>query len=92
MEPIKVKTEFPIIRNGNTVCPFCGDVCFETVGSETSCAADSVHVYIGFHCANGCCCELHLVSEEGELHPHCVLRGVHEELGHKGVSERLASC
>jgi hypothetical protein len=87
MEIITTKNGFPNIHGGSTICPFCGDVCFETVGSDTSCAADSVHVSIGFHCMNGCCWELHLVSEEGELHPHCVLRGVHGELRRQDVDE-----
>jgi hypothetical protein len=87
MEIVTTRNGFPDIHGGHTICPFCGDVCCETVDSATSCAADSVHVSIGFHCANGCCWELHLVSEEGELYPHCVLRGVHEELRRQDVDE-----
>ncbi len=87
MESTTTKMGFPEVDGGETICPFCGDVCFETVGAGTSCVADSVHVSIGFHCANGCCWELHLVSEEGDLYPHCVLRGIHEELWPQGVIE-----
>lgn len=91
MRTTTIKNGFPDVNGSDTICPFCGDVCFETVGADTSCASDLVHVSIGFHCMRGCCWELHIVSEEGELHPHCVLRGVHEELRPQGFAEAPAS-
>ncbi len=92
MEATNTKNGFPDVNGSDTICPFCGDVCYETVGASTSCVADSVQVSIGFHCLSGCCWELHIVSEEGDLYPHCVLRGVHEELRQQDAHESLANC
>jgi hypothetical protein len=80
MEIITTKQGFPKVRGSDTICPFCSDVCHETVGASTSCAPDSVHASIGFHCMNGCCWQLHVVSEGGDLEAHCVLTSIHEEL------------
>jgi hypothetical protein len=91
MQVTTTKNGFPNVHGSGTVCPFCGDVCYETVGADTSCATDSVHVSIGFHCMSGCCWELHIVSEEGDLYPHCVLRDVHEELRPQSIIEAPAS-
>lgn len=92
MESSKTKNGFPNIRGGNTVCPFCGDICHETVDATSRYAFDSVHTSIGFHCMDGCCWELHIVSEEGTLQAHCVLMGIHEELRRQHVSEDHVSC
>jgi hypothetical protein len=80
MEVARTKNGFPDVQGGITVCPFCGDLCHQTVDATTRYAPDSVHTSIGFHCMSGCCWELHIVSEEGDLEPHCVLIGIHEEL------------
>jgi len=88
----RTKHGFPDVQGDNTVCPFCGDVCHQTVDGSSSYAPDSVSVSIGFHCMNGCCWELHIGSEEGNLQAHCVLMEIHEELRKERHGENVMSC
>jgi hypothetical protein len=93
MEVPATQPGLPEIHRNHTVCPFCGDVCHETVdGASSSFARASVHTSIGFHCMSGCSWELHIVSEEGNLEAHCVLMGIHEELREQRSSQTIASC
>jgi hypothetical protein len=87
MKLVRIRNGFPRVQDGITNCPCCGDVCHETVGASSNCAPDSVRVSINFHCISGCCWELHIVSEEGDLEAHCVLMGIHEELREQRHSE-----
>ncbi len=84
---VRIKCGFPRVQDGSTICPFCGDVCHETVDARSGYAPDSVHTSIGLHCMSGCCWELHIVSEEGNLNAHCELMGIHEELREQRHSE-----
>jgi hypothetical protein len=92
MEVPTTKPGFPDTHRNHTVCPFCGDVCHETVDASSSFALDSVHTSIGFRCMSGCWWEIHIVSEEGDLGAHCVLlMGIHEELREQRRSETIMS-
>ena len=74
MEPIKIKTGFPNVTSGYTVCPFCGDMNGDVKGVYSSHFGTVTYASMKFGCTSGCYWELRLESDAGEIPaPQCVL-------------------
>ncbi len=81
MEPIKVKTGFPNIRNGNTVCPFCGSINGDIEGVHSGHFYTTTFAEMRFNCVTGCTWDLRLQSEDGEIPAaQCALLDLDTEL------------
>ena len=92
MKVLKAKKGLPQIQHDEILCPFCGDECYPATGADSRFAHGSAYVGISYHCLSGCCWELRIHSEDGDLQVECVLFGVHEELREQRRSETIMSC
>jgi hypothetical protein len=80
MEVIETRKGLPQIAHDGISCPFCGDACYPASEASSSFASGSAYVTIHYHCLSGCCWELLIHSEDGDLQVGCVLLGVDQEL------------
>jgi hypothetical protein len=92
MKPISTKKGLPQIAHDGISCPFCDDACYAASEASSSFAPGSAYVTIHYHCRSGCCWELRLLSEDGDLQVGCVLFGVDHDLREQDLSVDSASC
>ena len=92
MKAIKTKKGLPQIHHDEILCPFCGDECYPATGAGSSFGHSSAYVDISYHCLSGCCWELRIYSEDGDLQVESVLFGVHEELREQHLNEDHVNC
>jgi hypothetical protein len=92
MEAIEVRKGLPEVAHDGISCPFCGDACHPASETSSSFAFGSAYVAIHYHCLSGCCWELRIYSEDGDLQVGCVLFGVDGELGEQRPSVDSVGC
>lgn len=81
MGSIKIKTGFPNVKSGYTVCPFCGGVNGDIEGVHSGHFNTTTFAEMRFHCVTGCYWELQLQSDDGEIPAaQCVLLDLDTEL------------